>query len=116
MDRSLGPLSGCGESCGLCANYLGERQPTCPGCEAAKGHPFWGECKTYTCLSSRNIDHCGNCGNFPCEEFISHFDPNNPEGQRNAVVRAGILAYRARHGDEKTQKLIEKLGKPPRAK
>jgi len=109
-------LTGCGESCGLCVNYLGERQPRCPGCTAMKGRPYWGECKIYVCLSSRKLDHCGLCDDFPCEGFIGHFDPNNPDGQRNAIVRAGILAYRIRHGDGKTLTLIGKLGKPPRAK
>jgi hypothetical protein len=55
--------------------------------------------------------HCGECGEFPCEQFIGHYDPNNPEGQRNAVVRAGVLSYRAKHGDQKTSILLNKIEK-----
>jgi hypothetical protein len=39
------------------------------------------------------------------------FDPNDPEGKRSAVYRAGIEAYRARHGDEKATELIRKTTK-----
>ena len=105
-------LAGCGGFCGECANYLGDKQPRCPGCAVVEGRPFWGECGVYACFSSRRLEHCGLCGDFPCERLINQFDPNNPEGQRNAVFRAGILAYRVRHGDEKALTLIEKLGKP----
>jgi len=46
---------------------------------------------------------------FPCDFFVEHFDPNNPEGQRNAVTRAGLLAYRKKHGDKKWLNLVTKL-------
>jgi hypothetical protein len=46
---------------------------------------------------------------------MNHYDPNNPEGQRNAVVRAGILAYRTEHGDKKTLEMLNKLRNPHRA-
>lgn len=51
---------------------------------------------------------------FPCELFMNHYDPNNPEGQRNAIVRAGALSYRAKYNDEKAAMLLHKLGKPRR--
>lgn len=49
------------------------------------------------------------CGQFPCGQLASHYDPDNPQGQRNAVIRIGILAYRTKHGDEKAIELAEKL-------
>ncbi len=48
---------------------------------------------------------------FPCDKFVEMFDPNDPEGRRSAVYRAGIEAYRARHGDEKAVELIRKTAK-----
>jgi hypothetical protein len=39
------------------------------------------------------------------------FDPNDPEGRMSAVYRAGIEAYRVRHGDEKAVELIKKTQK-----
>jgi hypothetical protein len=66
-------------------------------------------------VNKHSVDHCGVCEEFPCEQFINHFDPNNPEGQRNAVTRAGVLAYRAKHRDEKTSVLLNKIEKSHRA-
>jgi len=102
-------LAGCGEFCGSCAYHTGEKQPPCPSCEEHRGHPFWGECRTYSCITAHGVGHCGVCEEFPCENFINQYDPGNPEGQRDAVFRAGLLAYRARHGDANTLKLLRKL-------
>ncbi len=55
--------------------------------------------------------HCGVCEDFPCDKFVSQYDPNDPEGQRSAVYRAGIESYRAKHGDEKAAELIHKTSK-----
>jgi hypothetical protein len=38
---------------------------------------------------------------------MSRYDPS--EGPKNAVLRAGLLAYRVRHGSEKTIELIKKI-------
>jgi len=35
------------------------------------------------------------------------YDPEH--GQRSAVTRAGLLAYRAKHGDEKAIELARKM-------
>ena len=117
MSKEFGLLTPCGGDCGVCPNYLGEKEPRCAGCGKLKGKPFWanGVCTLYACAEKKAVDHCGVCSEFPCEQFISHYDPNNPEGQRNAVVRAGVLSYRAKHGDKKTSLLLNKLEKPSRA-
>jgi len=99
----------CGNYCGFCSYYKGERSPRCGGCRVHKGRPFWGECKLYACVTKHDIEHCGLCIDFPCDFFVEHFDPNNPEGQRNAVVRVGLLAYRKKHGDKKWLNLVTKL-------
>lgn len=111
MTDTNGYLPGCGEYCGLCPYHTGVKQPLCPGCNVVKGKPFWGECKIYICTSDHDVQHCGVCEEFPCEDFINHYEEALPEGQRNAVFRAGLLAYRAIHGDTKTIKLLEKLRK-----
>ena len=101
-------MSTCGLDCGSCEWHTGERQPSCAGCTEIKGKPFWGTCPTYSCAHERNSEHCGACIGFPCDKFVEMFDPNDPEGRRSAVYRAGIEAYRARHGDEKAVELIRK--------
>ncbi len=100
----------CGEYCGICPHYEKE----CEGCSLHKGHPSWGECKLYTCVSKRGIEHCGLCADFPCDFQIGYFDPDNPEGQRNAVVRTGLLAYRKKHGSRKWLDLVKKTPKARR--
>jgi len=109
MSDEVGLLCGCGEFCGSCAYHTGEKQPLCPGCASHKGRPFWGVCKIYDCIAEHGVEHCGKCEEFPCDSFIDHYEESTPEGQRNAVFRAGLLAYRARHGDVKTLELLRKL-------
>jgi len=112
MAEERGLLSGCGEFCGPCPYHTGEKQPPCPGCASHEGHPFWGECKVYECIVAKGVAHCGLCSEFPCDPFVDHYEESAPDGQRAAVHRAGVLAYRARHGDEKTLMLLKKLREP----
>ena len=97
----------CGEYCGLCPHY----QEECDGCGFHKGHPSWGECKLYACALKHRVKHCGLCTDFPCDFQIGYFDPKNPGGQRNAVVRTGLLAYRKKHGNRKWLDLVKKTPK-----
>lgn len=104
-------MSPCGLDCGACEWHTGVRHPSCAGCTSIEGKPFWGTCPTYACAERCHARHCGACADFPCERFVEQFDPNDPEGQRSAVYRAGVEAYRARHGDEKAAALIRKTSK-----
>jgi len=110
MARTM--MSPCGLDCASCEWHAGGKPPRCAGCVEIKGRPFWGICPTYTCVSNHKAGHCGTCDEFPCEKFLDMFDPNDPEGRRTAVYRAGIEAYRARYGDEKATELIRKTVKP----
>ncbi len=69
--------------------------------------PFWGECKLYGCMGEHGVAHCDLCGEFPCEMFMDTFDPSH--GPMSAAMRAGILAYRARHGDAKAAERARKI-------
>ena len=102
-------LNACGAYCDDCPSYRGKKDPTCAGCTQTQGNPWWGECKLFKCSLEKNVAHCGLCDDFPCDLSATHFDPDNPIGQRNAIVRIGVLAYRAKHGDEKALELVEKL-------
>lgn len=101
-------FTGCGLICDDCEYYKGEKEPKCPGCIAKEGKPFWGECGTYACLEEHGAEHCGLCGEFPCDKFVEQYDPS--QGPVSAVTRAGVLAYRAKHGDEKAAELVRKIG------
>lgn len=99
MEKICSP---CGILCSDCSWFLGEKKPKCKGCIEIKGKAFWGEdvCDTYSCTEKRGVKHCGQCVDFPCEDFMERYDPD--EGKISAVLRAGLLAYRHKHGDEKT--------------
>lgn len=104
-------LNPCGHLCNGCPSYLSEGDPTCTGCTESGGRPWWGTCKVFECGARRKLDHCGLCNQFPCDLLATHYDPDNPEGQRNAMVRTGILAYRTKHGDDKALELFRKIRK-----
>ena len=95
--------SPCGIICDDCEWFRGEKEPRCRGCTTAAGNPFWGSCLTYKCVQDHGAEHCGACEEFPCKEFMVRYDPR--EGPVNAVIRAGLLAYRNRHGDDAAAEL-----------
>jgi hypothetical protein len=100
-------IAPCGTYCEFCDYYKKERLPPCSGCGAHKGQPFWGECKLYACVLDHKIEHCGVCGEFPCNLFIEQYDPEH--GQKSAFTRAGLLAYRKKVGAEKFKEMVKKL-------
>ena len=97
----------CGLICNDCDWYTGRNNPKCPGCSEMKGKPFWGTCETYKCVKEKGIPHCGKCDYFPCNDFISRFDPRH--GQEEAILRTGLMAYRSHHGDDAAIKLTRKI-------
>jgi len=98
----------CGSYCGECQYY----KKRCAGCGRVKGKPFWGECQFYFCTKKKSIEHCGLCLDFPCEYFMSTYDPS--EGSWRVFYRAGQLAYRRKIGTEAwlNEKMQGKIADP----
>jgi len=92
MSNDPNLASPCGAYCGECRYY----KNGCPGCGYVKGKPFWGECRFYSCVMEKKVEHCGLCPDFPCDYFLSTYDP--AEGKWRVFYRAGQLAYRKRIG------------------
>jgi len=105
IDKSF--LAPCGSCCGTCEFLNRKERPSCSGCGNQSGHVFWGECKLYACAWAKEVDHCGDCEDFPCELFVNQFDPAH--GQKSALTRAGLLAYRKRAGTQKYIEIVRKL-------
>lgn len=84
--------SPCGTYCGECKHL----RQGCPGCGYVKGKPFWGQCRFYSCVREKGVEHCGLCGDFPCNYFMTTYDPN--EGRDRIFYRAGQLVYRKKIG------------------
>ncbi len=102
-------FSPCGILCDDCPWFTAEREPACKGCTEVSGKPFWGNCDTFSCVEAKGLSHCGECVSFPCKDFMGRYDPE--EGLINAVIRAGLLAYRKQHGDEEAVKLTRSVMK-----
>lgn len=102
-------ISGCGILCSDCEYLTGKKPPKCSGCNSIRGNPFWGKCHIYNCIKEHDVDHCGKCQEFPCDTFINAYDPS--QGPKSALTRAGVVSYRAKHGDKKTANLLRNLSK-----
>lgn len=104
-------LAPCGMYCGFCAHYNKVKTPHCSGCFSKKGHQFWGECKLYACAARHEVEHCGLCDDSPCDFFIGYYPgaPDNLQGQRDALLRAGLLSYRKRTEPGKYLEMVKKL-------
>jgi|GEM_PF-241184 len=82
--------SRCGLLCDGCAY---KESHGCAGCVALNGNPFWGECPVAACCQAKGYEHCGQCGDIPCDTLrdfscgdSEHSD--KPAGARIAVCRA----------------------------
>ena len=102
MKSSLCP---CGTDCEHCEWFKGNKEQQCTGCSSVEGNPFWGSCNVFKCVKEKNVNHCGECKEFPCDLFMNQYDPD--EGRLYCVIRAGLLAYRAQQGDEKAKELTK---------
>ncbi|HHT21110.1 MAG TPA: DUF3795 domain-containing protein [Tissierellia bacterium] len=54
----------CGFYCGSCPQFI---QQNCPGCVPA--HKA-GDCFTRDCVIVQELEFCGQCDEFPCEDII----------------------------------------------
>jgi len=76
-------MARCGIDCEAC-KY---REPEgCPGCPAAAGKPFWGECAVATCCIEREHEHCGKCADMPCPTLVK-FAFEEGEGDQGERIR-----------------------------
>ena len=69
MDKSL--IAFCGAYCGVCE---WKEKVGCKGCKASGGTMFWGECNKAQCCIEKNLEHCGECGDMPCQMLQELFD------------------------------------------
>jgi hypothetical protein len=85
MDKNQ--IAMCGAYCGAC-----EWKPktNCPGCLAAKGKMFWGECTVAKCAIEKGITHCGLCSDLVCDTLQGFFDhpEHGDRGERLANLKA----------------------------
>ena len=84
--------SPCGLFCGECLSFGKD----CQGCIPSKGRPSWGKCQTYMCTQEKNVEHCGECIEFPCTRFLNQY--SRQLGPWRVFYKAGQLVYRKKIG------------------
>lgn len=63
----------CGLNCEVCSY---REKMNCPGCQQCGGEMFWGKCEIAACCISKELENCGKCETFPCENLKKFaFDP-----------------------------------------
>lgn len=86
MDTQL--IGMCGAYCGICE---WKAITNCPGCQAAGGKMFWGECVVARCAIDKGFQHCGTCPEVPCGTLQQYFD--NPEHGDNGERLENLKAW-----------------------
>ena len=109
------PSGNCGLYCPGCKFY---GQP-CGGCGSTAGGAFWcqgeAKCDVYACTESRGVEHCGLCGDFPCDTLLA-YSYHSQEGDRerlgHCVVRAklGTAAWLEKEAEQRAAKAAEQGG------
>lgn len=81
--------------CGLCCSQCTYREAAgCPGCIQA-AQPFWGTCPLKTCAEGKRLNHCGECGAFPCGILLDFaYDKEHGEGDGSRIERCRRWAAR----------------------
>jgi len=76
--------------CGTDCNTCGFRERVhCSGCPTQAGKVFWGECDTFHCAASRNLEHCGECNELPCKDLLELI-----ENGHNPVRMTNLLRWK----------------------
>ena len=73
--------------CGLyCTKCEYREKANCPGCIKAEGKMFWGECELSKCCIEKELQHCGQCQNFPCDK-LREFSYDKAQGDNGQRIR-----------------------------
>lgn len=83
----------CGCICNDCRIYGQD----CEGCIAIKGKPCWlhevglDVCDFYECcVIDKELEHCGECTEIPCEKFWKNKNPKWTEEQHRRIVEERV--------------------------
>jgi len=65
----------------------------------------------HACATEHEVEHCGLCRNSPCDLFVGYFEgaPDNLLGQRDTILRAGLLAYRKKATAQEYLEMVQRL-------
>ena len=70
-----------------------EKAPFCNGCWNDGGEHWCSDCNMLTCCKAKNLEHCAQCGNFPCDEVMAFAKDGLPH-HKKAYERLASLHER----------------------
>ena len=94
----------CGMPCALCTRCRTEGSSRCPGC-SCDGY-YTVPCKVHRCVREKGLDHCGQCGDFPCPKLGKMGDFRDLDTGRvkertcRAVAAEGLPAWLAEYEEK----------------
>ena len=94
----------CGMPCALCTRCRTEGSSRCPGC-SCDGY-YTVPCKVHRCVREKGLDHCGQCGDFPCPKLGKMGDFRDLDTGRvkertcQAVAAEGLPAWLAEYEEK----------------
>ena len=94
--------SPCGRFCEVCE---AKKEVLCQGCAETNGKPFHLKektCPLWDCAQKHNVEHCGQCAEFPCEKFLNWYNPEH--GKKSVLPYVGLLFIRKKFGIEEWKK------------
>lgn len=87
-------VSRCGILCGECAY---RESMGCAGCTEIE-KPFWGDsCPVRTCCEAKALEHCGQCGSFPCD-LLKQFAYDEKQGDGGKRIEQ-CMRWKAESGE-----------------
>jgi len=76
----------------------------CKGCKTHASEVFWGKCSIAACAIGKNLNHCGECSELPCEKLVAAF--NSPDHGDNGERLTNLQKWS--EGEISTLKVREK--------
>ena len=93
MDKDI---SVCGIDCAVmceeCNKHEDLKNNPCKGCNALEGKVFWLKyfnmdiCPIYSCVKEKQLAHCGECAQLPCNIYFEMKDPASSDEQHQQSI------------------------------
>ena len=87
-------MAACGIDCNECEQ---SKTPSCNGCWDKTGVCWCDDCGLRACCEEKQLDHCGECGDFPCGDYTKWV---GNYGHHKAAMEC-LMSIKANHTDNK---------------
>ena len=84
----------CATACAECNSIHEElKNNPCKGCNAMEGKIFWTKfvnldtCPIYSCVKEKQLKHCGQCQQLPCNIYFDMKDPSMSDEKHQQSIK-----------------------------